>query len=325
MVWLLLALFAGQFESAFRAGVVALNQNDLPAAQAQLEAASRLQPDNPQVWLALAQTYWKLRRPDTAKAAAERAESLGSDDVVLHGLVLFYSEAGPPRKVAGLLRELIRRNPYVESNYFELAQFELRQQDFAAALATIDAGRKNFDKSAQLELAAGVADYGLRRFPEAIDAFLRTVRLDPSAAQAYVFLGRMVEQAEGKLPRIVQTFAEYSRREPGNPMSSFLYGKALAASEDPAAAEPLLRKSIAGNDGFWESHFERGRLLERNGHLAEAAREIRRATELNPDDAASHYRLARIYERLGKPAEAAAERERHARIVASGQPMAGVK
>ena len=68
-------------------------------------------------------------------------------------------------------------------------------------------GRKNFDKSPQLELAAGVAYYGLRRFPEAIEAFLRTIRLDPGIEQPYVFLGRMLDQAEDKLPQITEVFA----------------------------------------------------------------------------------------------------------------------
>ncbi len=325
MFWLWFALFAGQFETAFRAGVIALNNNNLPVARSQLETASKLQPENPGVWLALAQTYWKQQQPDSAAAAASRAESLNPDELITHGLAVFYAGASQPRKAEELLSGLVRRSPYREEYWFELTQSQLRRQDFAAALETVNAGRKNFDKSAQLELAAGVADYGLRRFPDAIDAFLRTVQLEPAAEQAYVFLGRMVDQAEGRLPRIVQAFAAFSARAPNNPMSSFLYGKALAAADDSGSAEALLKKSVAANDRFWESHFELGCLYERSGRLEDAAREIRRATELNANDAASHYRLARLYDRLGRHSEAAAERELHAKLVAAGQSMAGVK
>jgi tetratricopeptide (TPR) repeat protein len=385
MPWLFLLLLADPFETAYRAGLAALNNNDLGVAESQLESASRLQPQNAGVWLALAQTYWKLKKAQASQAAASRAESLAQDPAVLHGLAFFYSEASNFARAAELetryaasapdaypaavelylragklaaamevarkglaaqdraelhnllgkayqaqgdaasavteFKAAIERSPYEEPFYFDLAQLQLKQQNFGAALKTLAAGRKNFDKSAQLELAAGVAYYGLRRFPEAIDAFLRTIRLDPSVEQPYVFLGRMLDQAEDKLPRIVEAFVAFAKRAPDNYQSSFLYGKALAL-ENPQEAEAMLRKSIARNEGFWESHFELGLVLENEHKLDEAAAELRRAAELNPQDAAVHYRLARIYDRLGKAAEARSEREQHARLTTAA---AGVK
>jgi tetratricopeptide (TPR) repeat protein len=324
MTWLLVVLFAGQFETAFRAGLVALNANNLSVAESQLESAARIEPRDGRVWLALAQTYWKLQKPDPARAAAQKAEEYTSDAAVLGGLAVYYSEAADYAKSADLLRAAIRRSPSTEHYYFELAQLDLKQQNFAGAIEVLDSARKRFSQSAQLELAAGVAYYGLRRFPEAADAFLRTIELDPGVEQPYVFLGRMLDQTEDKLPRITQAFAAFAKRAPEDYMSRFLYGKALgvAAAE---AAEPELRKSVALNDGFWESHFELGVLLDRRGQYEEAAREIRRSIDLNPSDPAPHYRLARLYDRLGKPNEARAERELHARLTSAASGMAGIK
>ena len=45
------------FEDSFRAGLVALQNNDLKAAETNLETAQKLQPSNGRVWIALAQTY----------------------------------------------------------------------------------------------------------------------------------------------------------------------------------------------------------------------------------------------------------------------------
>ena len=70
MIWLLLVLFAGQFETTFRAGLLALNENNLTVAESQLETASQLQPRDPRVWLALAQTYRKLHKSPAAETAA---------------------------------------------------------------------------------------------------------------------------------------------------------------------------------------------------------------------------------------------------------------
>jgi hypothetical protein len=75
-----------------------------------------------------------------------------------------------------------------------------------------------------------------------------------------------------------------------------------------------LRKSIAVNDDFWESHFELGGVLEARRDFAGAARESRRAAELNPKNPGVHYRLARVYDRLGKTDEAKAEHALHERL-----------
>jgi tetratricopeptide (TPR) repeat protein len=326
MFWLLAVLFAGQFESTFHEGLIALNRNDLPLAESRLQAAADLEPHNAGVWLALAQTYWRLHKAPQAQTAARNAETWAADNaVVLHALSIFYSETADYASAAKLLQASIRRNPFEESYYFELAQLDLKLEKFAAALETLDAGRKKFDKSAQLELATGVAYYGLRRFPEAIDAFLRTIKLDGGIEQPYVFLGRMLDQAEDRLPPVTQAFAAFVKRSPENYQSSFLYAKALALGGDSHAAEALLRKSIAQNDSYWESHFELGVLLGRQRRFDDAAREVRRGAELNPSDPVPHYHLARIYDRMGKPAEAAAERDLHARLSTAGGQASGIK
>ncbi len=384
MPWLLLLLAAGTFEEAFRAGLVALNKNDLAAAESRLEEASKLQPGDARVWLALARVYWKLGKQPSAQSAARRAETNARDAGILHGLAIYYAEASDFARAADLetryaetapdawgraaqfallaghskdaaslakkalaaedrpefhnllgkayeaagdldaaipeLRAAVAGNRYEESYYADLVQALLKQQKFEAALEALDSGRKVIAKSPQFELASGVAYYGLRRFPQAIDAFLATIRLDPTVEQPYVFLGKMLDQAEGKLAAVTEAFAAFHKRAPEHYLSSFLYAKALALN-DPARAETLLQKSISLNPGFWESHFDLGIALERRRRFDDAAKEIRRAAELNPDDAAIHYRLARLYDRLGKTTEARAERDLHQKLTPPRPPL----
>jgi Flp pilus assembly protein TadD len=134
----------------------------------------------------------------------------------------------------------------------------------------------------------------------------------------------MLDQAEERLPPVTQAFAAFAKRSPENYLSSFLYGKSLALANDSGAAEALLRKSIAQNDAYWESHFELGVLLSQQRKFEEATRELRRGAELNPSDPVPHYHLARLYDRMGKAAEASAERDLHARLSAGGR-MSGIK
>jgi tetratricopeptide (TPR) repeat protein len=342
------------FEAEFRRGLVALNSNDLAQARRSLENASRLKPDHALVWAALAQTYLHGREMKRANEAAERAAALASSyPTASHALAMFYSEAGDYAKAAdwerrfasgpaadplagarashllGLayaaanqpvdaereLHKAVEADPSSDVFVFDLGQAQLHAGDFSGALATFERARRQFPSSAQIELAYGVAAYGQRRFPEAIDAFLRVTRLDPSVEQPYVFLARILDQTGDRLPRVVEAYAGWAKAEPRNYLPACLYAKALAAAgADPAQIEAELRHSIQLNGRYWESHFELGVLLARKREFKGAAAELSRSIELNPNNAPAHFQLARVYDRLGQRERAQAERAEHQRL-----------
>ena len=377
---------AQSFEEEFRGGLLALNRSDLPQARRSLESASRLQPDNPMVWAALAETYRRSKETDLANEAAGRTARLASaDSPAQHALAMFYAETGEFAKAAHAerqyassrradpqaaasaadlslragevdeavqwattaveisdvapmhhllgrvysaanrlddagreLRAAVDRDPQQEAYAFELGQFQLRRGDFAGAAATLAKACERFPKSAQLQLAYGVASYGQRRFADATDAFLRVVAIDPSVEQPYVFLSRILGQAGDRLPAVVAAFAAWEKAEPGYYLAVCLHAKALsAASGDPAEIETRLRRSILLNDRYWESHFELGSLLSKDRKWKEAAAELSRSIELNPKVAAAHFQLARAYDKLGDAERARAERAEHQRLTAA--------
>jgi tetratricopeptide (TPR) repeat protein len=91
----LFLLFSPQadFRTEFVKGLKALNGQDLATARESLTAAARMQPANARVQVALAQTYWRLKQPVLATAAAQKAEKLGArDPVTLRALAAFYAE-----------------------------------------------------------------------------------------------------------------------------------------------------------------------------------------------------------------------------------------
>jgi Flp pilus assembly protein TadD len=221
----------------------------------------------------------------------------------------------------------------------------------------LESSKKIFEKSAQLELALGVAYYGQRRFEDAVDSFLRVTTLAPDIEQPYVFLARIIDHAGIRIPEVSQKFAEYARANARNYLGPFLHAKGLIAQLGSASqssvtshqssvishrssvigqrssvigqrssvigqqssvsrAESLLRKSIALNENYWESHFELGLLLERRRDFVRAAEQLQRSIQLNPTNPTTHYRLARIYDRLGKPDQAKTERALHEQLTA---------
>ena len=261
-----------------------------------------------------------LRAGDAEQAVrwAKAALARGDTAPMHHLLGQAYAATNRPDDAVREFRAAVEREPLLEVYAFDLGQMQLRRGNFAGATETLGKACYRFPKSAQIQLAYGVAAYGQRRFADAIDAFLRVTVIEPSVEQPYVFLGRILDQAGDRLPQVAAVFAAWEKADPGNYLAACLNAKALsAAAGDAAQIEAELRRSIQLNDGYWESHFELGVLLGKNRAWKLAAAELSRSIELNPKVAAAHFQLARAYEKLGDPERARAERAEHQRLTAA--------
>lgn len=229
-----------------------------------------------------------------------------------------YEAKGELEKAATEYQQAIQLSPYEESYYFEAAHVYLLRQQFDPAVRILERGCKLFDKSAQLELALGVAYYGERRFADATNAFLRTIDLSPDVQQPYVFLSKMLDQAVERLPEILRRFETWAATNPNDPLAQFVFAKGLLLSGgDQAKAEKLLRSSIGLKGDQWESHYELGVLFEKQRKFPEAAVELECSVAINANQADVHYHLARIYDRLGQPDKATEQRGIHERLTTS--------
>jgi Flp pilus assembly protein TadD len=260
----------------------------------------------------------KAGEPQQAITWAKAALTKG-DSAELHNLLGKAEEAAnQPEPALADLRRAVELAPDNEAFTFDLGQALLERGDFAGAFSLFGAARTRFTKSAQIELAYGVAAYGQRKFHDAIAAFLRVTRLDPSIEQPYVFIGKILENAEDLMPEVVATYAAWEKADPGNYLAWFLHAKALdASSGDPAKSEAELRRSIQINPNFWESHLELGVVLMRRQQWQEAAVELSRAIGLDANQPVPHFQLARVYKHLGKQDEAQAELAEFKRLSAS--------
>jgi tetratricopeptide (TPR) repeat protein len=317
-----LALPAGA--DSLRDGLLALERGDLPSARANLEDARKTSPRDGRVWIALAKTYWRLDEQTAAQNAAAMASEVSPEDAaVLQGLAIYYSETNQPLKAARAEAKFSSKAPGVgpareraAALYFQAAQPLLDAQKFAEAANVLEEAVRYASSDAQLELALGVADYGLRRFDEAAGAFLRAIDLAPDIEQPYAFLGKILDQVPNRLPEATKRFAGYQAAHPESALAYLLHAQALdAQSVEPENALRLLDKSIALNSADAMAHFERGAVLDRLQRFAEAAAEFERAAALAPSNAAAHYRLARDYDRIGRREAAQAEREKHAQLI----------
>ncbi len=232
-----------------------------------------------------------------------------------------YETIGEAEPARSHLESAVESMPYEESLHFDLGYFHLRHRDFDAAAAAFLHGRKYFDKSAAIELGAGIAYYGQRRFQDAVDAFLRAAELAPSMEQPHAFLSRVLQHAPYRMEDVVERLRVFHTEHSKNYLGPFLYGQILLAqlgadndAESIEAIEKLFRESLERREDFWEANFELGALLEKRRRYSEAEEYLRRAVELNPEASKPRYRLARVYQRLGKTEAARAERDMHRRL-----------
>jgi Flp pilus assembly protein TadD len=159
-----LFLFAASFalDDSYRAGLIALQQGDLAAAQTNLEAARAASPRDGRIWVALSQTYWRQHKNTDAEDAATKAASLAPDDaVVLQALAIYYTETNQPLKSARVTAKYSA--PKAAELYFAAAKPLLDQQKFADAVVILEESVKRVPRNAQLELALGVACYDRHR------------------------------------------------------------------------------------------------------------------------------------------------------------------
>jgi tetratricopeptide (TPR) repeat protein len=325
-------------EDLLRSGMKSMTEGRFAEARTDLESASQSAPTNPQVCLLLTQLYARLKEEKLRGASANRCIALAhhatdweTKATVRDYLAKVYLADGDFSKAIAEYRDAVDLNPYEEAYRFDLGQSLLNHEMFAEAAEALEDAHRVFDKSAQLELALGVAYYGQRRFPEAVNSFLRTIQLAPDVVQPYVFLGRMLDQSGDRLPEITNRFRAFAKDHPDNYLGGLLLSKSLGAASGSIASgyikerETLLRGSMKLKPDYWESHYELGALLESEHAYKDSAVELIESVKLNPDIADAHYHLSRVYDRLDKPEEAARERQIHQQLTARNKVSAGME
>jgi len=144
-IGVLLLSVAADFDTVFKAGLAALNQNDLAGAQTQLESAVKLAPTRGDALLALAQVYFRQGKLDLALQSAKRSERVSVKDPKMRiGLALFhqlvaqaYAASGKLSESAAEFQRVLQLRPETEASYFQLAEQQLRLERFAPALDTL--------------------------------------------------------------------------------------------------------------------------------------------------------------------------------------------
>jgi len=273
-------LFAATADELFQRGVLALKQNDNPAARAALEEAVKLAPREPMMWLAVAEA--RLRSGDAAPAAqavVQATKLAPSDPIVQKGRALFERR---------LLSFQINQGR---------ALLEARQEKRAEAV--LRDALKMHAKEAELHRLLGLALYAQGRNEAAIDSFLSAIDLAPDEEALYAGLETLLPN-DARRAAVEARLKPYAAKNPDSPLGWYLL--ALATGD-----QAQLEHALKVDPTFWPAAFA----LHAYVPAERAIQLLETVTAQNPNYAPAYYALAQLYAKAGDRVKALAARKRH--------------
>ena len=156
--------------------------------------------------------------------------------------------------------------------------------------------------------ARAVFEEGLRnleqnRYEQAIEAFQRSLKLDPALLTARYDLG-VAYFSLGKFDQAKQAFHEVLQQSPRHQLARYFLGRVDLIQANPEAAIREFR-AIAGQQPVADELYYLGSAYFRKSDIPEAIRTLKRAATWKPEDYRIHLLLARALERGGQGSRSA--------------------
>ncbi len=332
-------------QELLRAGLVALQQHDLPTAEKDLKQAAVLMPENPYIWASLAQVYWKEgNRTEALSSAGKAARYSNGNPSVAHGLAIFYTEAQEFKTAAQLEAAYAGSAAADPQASARVAQLYLNGGDAADALvwakkyAEAQPGAESQDLLGRAQTASGDADGGLKTlaaaykaapengaiafdyahalleksdFSPAADVLQPASQANPHDAQLMLALG-VARYGQRRFEEAIMAFLKTIAINPDIPQPYAFLGRVLEQAGDHL---PAITADYQAWYQKYPRRFEPAYLLAKakiagGGDPAEAEKLLRQSIAEKGDYWASHFELGQLLAKQHKYPEAAAELER---------------
>lgn len=282
----------------------------------------------------LAAAYFAQKKPEMALSALQEATRINPDYLTPHfNIAAYFASRSEYDKALQEYRQILQKDPMnlkallgsaaifnvqgrevelektyrqVEATqsvqgYVAAAQYFLRKQDAAEALAIADRGVAVHDTSAALLELKGRLLITNQEFPEAEAVFKKLSEIAPEQGnrfllQLYLSTGK-VAQAQELVDSLLPSAA--GKEYPYLLASAFKLGQ-----NDQAGARAALEKGIAAIDGPVRLKLQLGRLFEEAGQLSEAERIYRELIASSPKFSPAYTALGYLSEKHGSKGEA---------------------
>jgi len=320
--WILLTAFSapaqtpspGSLSNAptVQTAAAVLASGDSKRAEAELSEILRSSPNDIHALNLLGILRAQQHHNQEAEALFKKAIAIQPDFTAARaGLGLLYVQMGKDDLAIPVLQQVLELDPGRRDAQAALvgvwrAQAHLAAQsgDPEKALALLISARKLDSDDADLQFDFGMVALRMSLFPDAVDAFKRTLRLRAGDASALYGLGRAYV-ALARFDEAQQSFARYLQLRPDDASGHYALGFALQALQRTSEARAEYEKSIAIQAQQTESYYQLGIMDLDAGDLRAAAGRFERVLNRAPQHAGALTGMARVRFQEKSYAEAA--------------------
>lgn len=297
-----------QADSEYRAGVAALNSNDLKTAEARFEAVVHLEPQVELGHSALGAVLVREGQWPAAIRELEKALSLKpGDDAAQLNLAVAYAESGEDAKAlpwfAKAEAAARARGSSLPSGVEVLYAKSLAAAGHTeSAIAHMSRVAAVPGASPQIHDDLGSLYAQRQDWARAEEEFEAALRAQPDFAEAHLHLG-FVLQAEQKGDPVSE-WTEAAALAPNNAQIAVLAGKALADSGHDDKAEPILEQAIHVDEGSATAAYALALVYQRTDRVSEAADLLKRVVQAEPNKTAALVNLGLALSQLHRAQDA---------------------
>ena len=287
-------------------GAALLEAGMLSEAEAELTAASNLEPTNSESVVRLARVYLARKDLPAAGRTLESAVARGVEVASVYALLAdVYERSGHPENAIPAMRLAIQRDPQSEKYRFAYGLMLANAYAPAAAVIRLEEALKSFPNSSPLWFALGLAHFKNQNNEKADEAFRHSLELNPNIAPALAYRG-MIRVTLGAATEGITLYEKALQVDPKITVVHYLIAEALVkqADADQARIESHLKRAVESDATFTPARISLGKLFMRTGRWDAAAAELEQVIKLDPSLADAYYQLGRSYVRLKRTAEA---------------------
>jgi protein O-GlcNAc transferase len=273
----------------YRAGVAALNHNDLNTALADFEKVVHLAPAVEQGHSALGAVLVQMGRTNEGILELEKALSIQSTDSIAQtNLAMAYEQSGRAAKALPWFAKLEaaahapnRSLPAAVLAAYARALAANRQ--FPAAVSHMKEAIVADPKNAEWHDELGSVYAQRQDWANARDSFAAAIELDPGMAMAHMHLGVVLkaQQQPGALDELAKAY----QLAPQNPVVAVEYGEALAGAGEDEQAIPILQHALDLSPNSTDAAYQLGLALQRSNRVQDAIPLFQKAAAAEPNNA----------------------------------------
>jgi len=278
-----------QADADYRAGVAALNRNDLPTAHTKFAEVVRLAPNAEQGHSALGAVLEREGQHNAAIAELQKALAIKPDDTSAQlNLATAYEQTGNAAKAAEFYGRLLatsnaQKRPVSAAVLAAYARALAATGQQAAAIARMNEAIALDPRDAQQRDDLGTLYAQARDWPHAEQAYAEAIRLEGAFAAAHLHLG-FVYQAEQK-PAATDEWLAALKLEPDNATVTLTVGKALADAGQDDQALPILTHAHELEPQSIQAAYQLALVLQRQNRVPEAIDLLKSVVQAEPSNA----------------------------------------